>query len=66
MDQFTMTAVVVVAGLAIIAFTFFCCGKEEVPKPGGVSSVTYSNSVTLTRAGTQTRKRNTTIRFRKD
>ena len=65
-DQLTMTAVVVVASAAIIAFAFFCCGKEEVPKPGGVSSVTFSNSVTLTRAGTQTRKKFTTIRFRKE
>ena len=66
LDLFTMAAAVAVAGLAIAAFLFLSRGKEEGPKPGGVSSVTMSNSVTVTRAGTTTRKKFATIRFRKE
>ena len=69
MDSFTMAAVAVAAIVALIAFLSTCCGKAGGPKPGGdssVSSVTYSNSVTVTRAGTTTRKNFTTVRFRKE
>ena len=66
LDFYTMAAAVAVATLATAAFLFACCGKEEGPKPGGVSSVTTSNSVTITRAGTTTRKKYTTTRFRKE
>ena len=66
MDSFTMAAVAVAAIVALIAFLSTCCGKAGGPKPGGVSSVTFSNSVTVTRAGTTTRKNFTTVRFRKE
>ena len=69
MDLFPIAAVAVCVGMALTAFLSTCCGKAGGPKPGGdssVSSVTYSNSVTVTRAGTTTRKNYATIRFRKE